>query len=51
MALQADAGLKLLLIDNVSAFYWLDRDVKPSAPGAGGSPTASHHVHPVHHHG
>jgi hypothetical protein len=26
---QASGGLKLLLIDNIAAFYWLDRAARP----------------------
>ena len=32
---QNSGGLRLLLIDNVAAFYWLDRDCKGRHAGAG----------------
>ena len=32
---QSNGGIRLLLIDNVAAFYWLDRACKPSTPAAG----------------
>ena len=34
-AMQNNGGLRLLLIDNVAAFYWLDRDCKSRHAGAG----------------
>lgn len=35
--LQSKGGMQLLLIDNVAAFYWLDKAVKPAAPAPGQS--------------
>ena len=37
LTVQNNGTMRLLLIDNVAAFYWLDRACKPAAPAAGQS--------------
>ena len=35
VCMQGNGGMRLLLIDNLAAFYWLDKACKPLPPTAG----------------
>ena len=38
--LQNGQGIRLLLLDNIAAFYWVDAAVKPAVAGPGQAPSA-----------
>lgn len=33
--MQSKGGVSLLLVDNVAAFYWVDKAIRPAAPAPG----------------
>lgn len=51
-SLQSKGGVSLLLIDNVAAFFWLDKAIKPATPAPGQSrhnmPETTLTLHSVH---